>query len=33
MSTQAKPPLRFKSEAEERAFWASKGSDSTEYLD
>jgi predicted DNA binding CopG/RHH family protein len=33
MSTQAKPPLKFKNEAEERAFWESKGSDSTEYLD
>jgi predicted DNA binding CopG/RHH family protein len=33
MSTQARPPLKFKSEAEERAFWESKGSDSTEYLD
>ena len=33
MSKQTKPPLKFKNEAEERAFWESKGSDSTEYLD
>ena len=33
MSKQARPLPKFKSEAEERAFWESKGSDSTEYLD
>ena len=33
MSKQARLPPKFKSEAEERAFWESKGSDSTEYLD
>lgn len=33
MSTQARPPQKFKNEAEERAFWEAKGSDSTEYLD
>ena len=33
MSKQARPLPKFKSEAEERAFWESRGSDSTEYLD
>ena len=33
MSKQARLPPKFKSEAEERAFWESKGSDLTEYLD
>lgn len=33
MSKQARPPPKFKSQAEERAFWESKGRDSTEYLD
>jgi len=33
MSKQARPLPKFKSEAEERAFWESKGNDSTEYLD
>ncbi len=33
MSKQAKLLPKFKSEAEERAFWESKGSDSAEYLD
>ena len=33
MSEQSKPPLKFKNEAQERTFWESKGSDSTEYLD
>lgn len=33
MSKQAKPLPKFKNEAEERAFWEAKGSDSTEYLD
>ena len=33
MSKQARPLPKFKSEAEERAFWEAKGSDSTEYLD
>ena len=33
MSKQTKPLPRFKTEAEERAFWETKGSDSTEYLD
>ena len=33
MTKQAKPLPKFKSEAQERAFWESKGSDSTEYLD
>lgn len=33
MSKQAKPLPKFKSEAEERAYWEAKGSDSTEYLD
>ncbi len=33
MSKQTRLPPKFKSEAEERAFWESKGSDSTEYLD
>lgn len=33
MSRPAKPLPKFRSEAEERAFWEAKGSDSTEYLD
>ena len=33
MSKQARPLPKFKSAAEERAFWEAKGSDSTEYLD
>ena len=33
MSKQAKLLPKFHNEAEERAFWESKGSDSTEYLD
>lgn len=33
MSKPAKPLPKFRSEAEERAFWEAKGSDSTEYLD
>ena len=33
MSKQTKPLPRFKSEAEERAFWEAKSSNSTEYLD
>ena len=33
MSKQTKPLPKFKSQAEERAFWEAKGSDSTEYLD
>ncbi len=33
MSKQSKPLPEFQSEAEERAFWESTGSDSTEYLD
>lgn len=33
MSKQAKPLPKFNNEAEERAFWEAKGSDSTEYLD
>ena len=33
MSKQTKALPRFKTEAEERAFWEAKGSDSTEYLD
>jgi predicted DNA binding CopG/RHH family protein len=33
MSKQAKPLPKFKNEAEERAFWEAKGSNSTEYLD
>ena len=33
MSKQARPLPKFKSEAEERAFWESRGSDSTGYLD
>ena len=32
MSKQSKPLRKFQSEAEERAFWESTGSDSTEYL-
>jgi predicted DNA binding CopG/RHH family protein len=33
MSKQLKPIPKFKSEAEERAFWESPGNDSTEYVD
>jgi len=33
MSKPTKPTPRFKSEAEERAFWEAKSRDSTEYLD
>jgi predicted DNA binding CopG/RHH family protein len=33
MRKQARPLPKFRSEAEERAFWEAKGSDSTEYLD
>ena len=33
MSKPAKPLPRFRSEAEERAFWEAKGRDSAEYLD
>ena len=33
MSKQAKLLPKFQNETEERAFWESKGSDSTEYLD
>jgi predicted DNA binding CopG/RHH family protein len=33
MRKQTKPLPKFKNEAEERAFWEAKGSDSTEYLD
>jgi hypothetical protein len=33
MSKQSKPLPKFQSEAEERAFWETTGSDSTEYLD
>jgi len=33
MTKQAKQLPKFKSRTEERAFWESKGSDSTEYLD
>jgi len=32
MSKQIKPLPRFKTEAEERAFWEARGRDSTEYL-
>jgi predicted DNA binding CopG/RHH family protein len=33
MSKQLKPIPKFASEAEERAFWESKGNDSTDYVD
>ena len=33
MSKQIKPLPKFKNEAEERAFWEAKGSDSTDNLD
>ncbi len=33
MSKQTKPLPKFKTEAEERAFWEATGKDSTEYLD
>lgn len=33
MSKPTKPLPKFKDEAEERAFWEAKGSDSTDYLD
>ena len=33
MSKQTKPLPRFKAEADERAFWEARGSDSTQYLD
>ena len=33
MSKPAKPLPKFRSEAEERAFWEAKGRDSAEYLD
>ena len=33
MTKQAKPLPKYKNETQERAFWESKGSDSTEYLD
>jgi len=33
MSKQTKPLPRFKTEADERAFWEAKGSDSTQHLD
>ena len=33
MSKQTRPLPRFKTEAEERAFWEARGRDSTEYLD
>ena len=33
MSKQTKPLPRFKTEADERAFWEAKGSDSTQYLE
>ena len=33
MSKQTKPLPRFKTEADERAFWEAKGGDSTQYLD
>ncbi len=32
MNKQTKPLPRFENEAEERAFWEAKGSDSTDYL-
>jgi predicted DNA binding CopG/RHH family protein len=33
MSKQSKPLPEFKDEAEERAFWEAKGSNSTDFLD
>lgn len=33
MSKQTKPLPKFKTEAEERTFWETKGKDSTEFLD
>lgn len=33
MSKQTKPLPKLKTEAEERAFWETKGKDSTEFLD
>jgi predicted DNA binding CopG/RHH family protein len=33
MTKHAKPLPKFKNEVEERVFWESRGSDSTEYLD
>ena len=33
MSRPTRPLPRFKTEAQERAFWEAKGTDSTEYLD
>ena len=33
MSKQTKPLPRFKTEADERAFWEARGSDSTQYLE
>ena len=33
MSKPTKPAPRFKTEAQERAFWEAKGTDSTQYLD
>ena len=33
MSKQTKPLPKFKTEADERAFWEAKGSDSTQYLE
>ena len=33
MSKPIKPAPRFKTEAQERAFWEAKGTDSTQYLD
>ncbi len=33
MSKHAKPLPRFRTEAEERAYWESRGNDSTEHLD
>ena len=33
MSKPAKPPLRFRTEAQERAYWEAEGRDSTQQLD
>lgn len=33
MNKQTKPLPKFKTEAKERAFWETKGNDSTEFLD
>jgi predicted DNA binding CopG/RHH family protein len=33
MSKPAKPPPRFRTEAQERAYWEAEGRDSTQYLD